>query len=75
MFNITSELTTQTEAIIAAGELFYNSTVLPLLGTRVTGVGERILSTTYISTTVGQILVAVKSLPKTIKQLLNNQLD
>lgn len=75
MFNITSELTTQTAAIIGADELFYNSTILPLLGTIAAGVGEITLSTTYISTTVGQILVALKSLPKTIESLLNKQLD
>lgn len=33
------------------------------------------MSTTYISTTVGKFLVAVESLPKTIEELLNHQLD
>ena len=75
LFNITSELSTQTGALVAAGKLFYNSTILPLLGTIATGVGEITLSTTYISTTVSQILVAVKSLPKSIEDLLTKQLD
>ena len=62
-------------SLIAAGELFYNSTILPLLGTIATGIGELTLSTTYISSTVGKILVVVKPLPKTIESLLNEQLD
>jgi len=78
LFNITSELTTQTGSLIAAGEgnkSFYSLTILPILTVIASGVAEIVVSTIYISSTVAKILIGIETLPKTIEDLLKHQLE
>lgn len=74
-FNIDASLTAQTTTLIAAGETFYNATIFPLLSGIGAGVTEIVASTSYISATVGKLLVDVESIPETIEGLLNRKFD
>jgi len=75
LYNIQSALTTQTGALIAAMEAFYNTQVLPILSGIATGIGELIAATIYISNIVTKFLTELKVLPKYIKDLLDTKFE
>lgn len=74
LFNIESALTSQTGSLTAFLVALYKSQVLPVLSSIGAGVAEIVVSTTYISDIVTQLLTEVKLLPKRFEDLLEEQL-
>ena len=75
LIKIDLSLTAQTGSLIASLTSFYKVQVLPLLSSIAAGVTEVIVSTTYISDVLTQVLKLVKVLPKRIEELLEGQLN